>query len=71
MSLKKTLLLMMSAVVLAACGRTVTVTQIDIIPEPVFLVQKEGVHTLNRNIAVATSGLGHRLWHGRKRVTSN
>lgn len=58
MSLKKTLLLMMSAVVLAACGRTVTVTQIDIIPEPVFLVQKEGVHTLNRNIAVATSGLG-------------
>lgn len=43
---------------LTACGRTVTVTQIDIIPEPVFLVQKEGAYTLNHNIAVATSGLG-------------
>ena len=58
MFLKNTLVLITTALLLASCGRTVTVTQIDIIPEPVFLVQKEGAYTLNRNIAVATSGLG-------------
>ena len=41
-----------------SCGKAVTVTEIDIIPEPVFEVKKEGTYTLNRNIAIATSGLG-------------
>lgn len=58
MSLKNQILLIIAAALLAACGRTATVTQIDIIPEPVFQVQKEGSYTLNRDIAVATSGLG-------------
>ena len=59
MSLKKTLLpMMVASLLLVACGRSVTVTQIDIIPEPVFLVQKEGSFILNRNFSVAVSGLG-------------
>ncbi len=58
MSLKNQLLIIVAGVLLAACGRTATVTQIDIIPEPVFLLQKEGFYTLDRSIAVAVSGLG-------------
>ena len=49
MSLKNQILLIIAAALLAACGRTATVTQIDIIPEPVFQVQKEGSYTLNRD----------------------
>lgn len=41
-----------------ACGRTVTVTEFDIVPEPVFMVKKEGTYTLERTIAIATQGLG-------------
>ncbi len=58
MSFKNHLLLLASAALLAACGRTATVTQIDIIPEPVFQMQKEGSYTLDRSIAVSTQGLG-------------
>lgn len=58
MSLKKPFLYLIAVALLASCGRTVTVTQIDIIPEPVFQMQKEGSYTLNRNIAIAVSGLG-------------
>lgn len=50
--------MMVASLLLVACGRSVTVTQIDIIPEPVFLVQKEGSFILNRNFSVAVSGLG-------------
>lgn len=58
MTFKRYFLPIAMAVLLTACGRTVTITQIDIIPEPVFQVQKEGSYTLNRNVAVAVSGLG-------------
>ena len=58
MSLKKLFLYIIAVTLLAACGRSVTVTQIDIIPEPVFMVQKEGSYTLDRTVAVATQGLG-------------
>lgn len=58
MFLKKYLIPVIAAALLASCGRTVTVTQIDIIPEPVFQMQKEGTYTLNRNVAIAASGLG-------------
>ncbi len=40
------------------CGRTVTVTELDIVPEPVFMLKKEGTYTLERTIAIATQGLG-------------
>lgn len=43
---------------LASCGRTVTVTEMEIVPEPVFMLKKEGTFTLNRSVAVATYGLG-------------
>ena len=59
--MKKTLTALMALMCLAGlwgCGRTVTVTEIDIVPEPVFMVKKEGTYTLERTIAVATSGLG-------------
>lgn len=52
------LFILAAATLLAACGRTATVTQIDIIPEPVFMVQKEGSYTLDRSVAIAVSGLG-------------
>ena len=52
------LFILVAATLLAACGRTATVTQIDIIPEPVFMVQKEGNYTLDRSVAIAVSGLG-------------
>ena len=58
MSLKHYLEALLTVVLLASCGRSVTVTQIDIIPEPVFQMQKEGSYTLNRDIAIATAGLG-------------
>jgi hexosaminidase len=50
--------IILAALTLAACGRTTTVTELNIIPEPAFLVQKEGSYTLNRSIAVSVSGLG-------------
>lgn len=58
MSLKKQFLYIMAAGLLASCGRMVTVKQIDIIPEPVFMLQKEGGYTLNRSVSIAVSGLG-------------
>ncbi len=47
-----------AAVAVAACGRKVTVTELNIVPEPVFQMQKEGSYTLIRNVKIATSGLG-------------
>jgi N-acetyl-beta-hexosaminidase len=59
--MKKILTALTALACLAAlwgCGRTVTVTEIDIVPEPVFMVKKEGTYTLERTVAVATQGLG-------------
>ena len=54
MTFKRYFLPIAMAVLLTACGRTVTITQIDIIPEPVFQVQKEGSYTLNRRSGFGT-----------------
>ncbi|MGX8713816.1 MAG: beta-N-acetylhexosaminidase [bacterium] len=43
---------------LVACGRNATVTELNIVPEPVFMVQKDGSFTLGRNISVAFNGIG-------------
>ena len=56
--MKRLILLLLVPLLLASCSRTVTVSEIEIVPEPVFMLKKEGSFTLNRSIAVATYGLG-------------
>lgn len=46
------------AVLAAACGRHATVQEITIVPEPVFVLQKEGSYTLGRNPRISLSGIG-------------
>ncbi|MBR4738861.1 MAG: family 20 glycosylhydrolase [Bacteroidales bacterium] len=52
------MLLLLSAVLLAGCGRKAVVTGINVVPEPVFLVQKEGSYTLHSNPKLSVVGLG-------------
>lgn len=54
----RNILVLMSALLLAGCWRTATVTEPDIVPEPVFVVQKEGVYELGRQVSLAVSGVG-------------
>ena len=48
----------MCVLTLAACGRKATVTKLDIVPEPVFMVQKEGVFTLHSTLKMSITGVG-------------
>lgn len=58
--MKRYTLIMVLAAALAAagCGRKATVTELNIVPEPVFLVQKDGSFTLSGNPSVSMVGLG-------------
>ena len=47
-----------TALLLVSCGQTASVTELDIVPEPMFMVQKEGSYTLDRQLSVAVNGLG-------------
>ena len=49
---------MLVALLTVGCGRQVTVQQVDIIPEPVFMVQKEGSFTLHTNPKVSVLNIG-------------
>ena len=49
---------MLVALLAAGCGRQVTVQQVDVIPEPVFMVQKEGSFTLHSNPKVSMLNVG-------------
>lgn len=51
-------LAIVGTLLLAACGRTVTVTELSIVPEPVFTLKKDGYYPLTSNVAVAFYGLG-------------
>ena len=51
-------LLLLSAVLLAGCGHKATVTELNIVPEPVFMVKKDGSYTLGANPSVCMVGLG-------------
>ena len=53
-----TMAMLAAAALLAACGRTATMTEINIVPEPVFKVQKDGAYTLGSNPKVSTVGMG-------------
>ena len=46
------------AVLLGGCGRKAVVKEFNIVPEPVFLVQKEGTFTLHSNPKLNVQGLG-------------
>lgn len=50
--------LLLFATILASCGRTAVVREIAVVPEPLFVVEKEGSYTLGRGVAVAVTGLG-------------
>lgn len=51
-------LLALAALLTASCGRRATVTEIAIVPEPVFVLQKEGGFTLKDNPSISLVGLG-------------
>ena len=56
--MKRKVLIMLVALLAAGCGRQVTVQQVDVIPEPVFMVQKEGSFTLHSNHKVSMLNVG-------------
>lgn len=58
--MKKNTILMAAVllVLLAGCGRRAQVTELAIVPEPLFTVQKDGTYTLRGNPKVGMSGLG-------------
>ena len=54
-------LLAVAALVLlmvSACGRTATVSELSVVPEPVFMVQKEGSYTLHSSLKMSVTGIG-------------
>ena len=55
---KKLILCLLPVLLLAACGRKTTVKTLNVVPEPVFLVKKEGSFTLRGNPKVAMVNVG-------------
>ena len=58
MMMKCKVLTALMALLVAGCGRQVAVHQVDIVPEPVFMVQKEGTFTLHTNPKVSVLNVG-------------
>ena len=56
--MKKTYLLVLLALLAVGCGRRTTVKEIAVVPEPVFVLQKEGSFTLRSNPRITLSGIG-------------
>ncbi len=52
------ILAVLMALLTAGCGRRATVKEIAVVPQPVFMVQKEGSFTLKNNPRVSISGIG-------------
>ena len=50
--------MLLATLLVSACGRKAVVTELSIVPEPVFLVQKEGSFALHNNPKVSVVGLG-------------
>lgn len=46
------------ALLAAGCGRSATVKEISVVPEPVFMVQKEGSYTLHSSLKMSVTGIG-------------
>ena len=56
--MKRLVIVAAVAVLAVGCGRRATVKEVTVVPQPVFLVQKEGTFTLNNNIRMSISGIG-------------
>ena len=52
------LILLAATLLLAGCSRKAVVREISVVPEPVFMVQKEGSFALKRSPRVSVVGLG-------------
>ncbi len=55
---KRLIPMLVMALLLAGCWRTAPMTEPSIVPEPMFVAQKDGLCVLDRQVAVAVSGLG-------------
>ena len=57
--MRRTILLLFTAALLATgCGRKAVVRELNVVPEPVFMVQKEGSFTLHGNPKLSVARLG-------------
>lgn len=56
--MKRLILAAVAMLTLTGCWRTAAVTEPAIVPEPMFMVQKEGSYALERQVAIAVSGVG-------------
>lgn len=56
--MRKWILAALGLLLLAACGRKATVKDLVIVPEPVFMVQKEGFYTLHSTLKMSITGVG-------------
>lgn len=56
--MKRLILAAVALLTLTGCWRTAAVTEPAIVPEPMFMVQKEGSYALERQVAIAVSGVG-------------
>ena len=56
--MRKWILAAVGVLLLAACGRSAMVTELVILPEPVFMLQKEGFFTLHSTLKMSITGVG-------------
>ena len=56
--MKRLILAAVALLALTGCWRTGMLTEPAIVPEPMFMVQKEGAYALERQVAIAVSGVG-------------
>lgn len=52
------MILLVAALLVAGCGRRAQVTELSIVPEPLFTLQKEGSYTINGSPKISVSGVG-------------
>ena len=52
------ILTLLAVAMLAGCGRRAVITELSIVPEPTFMVQKEGTFTISNKTKLRFSGLG-------------
>ncbi|MCR5445228.1 MAG: family 20 glycosylhydrolase [Bacteroidales bacterium] len=55
---KNIYIVLLAALLATACGQKAVVTELNVVPEPVFMVQKEGSFTLRSTPKISMVGLG-------------
>ena len=57
--MRRTLLLLLTTLLLlSSCGRKATVTELTVLPEPVFMVKRDGSFNMKHTLKISISGLG-------------